>query len=192
MAPRCLTSKGRARNDLAAECDRRSGWRRLFRLGLAFGRFREYEWEKKRRLKDSIISGLRVDRGKSEDIPDPPAPQGFNYTEEDTDVPFKPAVPTRSKTDKPRNPVRLMAKANVREVNWARDIPAGMNVPAYVKDKLDAASILHNDVRRQLDVARRERGKGAPTVEVKIPNDLQAGIPMSDAGVRQVAGPSEE
>ncbi len=96
--------------------------------------------------------------------------------------------------NRPNRAVRLPAQPNIREVNWERD--AAGNVPAAVKDRLLAVSMEHTDIRRQLDVLRKTRGQ-RDVGALKVPAALQAGIPMSDSGVKaraqiQDVAPAEE
>src|SRR5258708_4512496 len=79
--------------------------------------------------------------------------------------------------------VKKVADAHVIKVDWKRDVP--INLPQSTRDQLDAASMLHTDVRKQLDILRKTRGT-RDVGTLKVPVELSAGIPMSDAGVRKI------
>ena len=87
------------------------------------------------------------------------------------------------KAPKQKNRVQVMPNAGVREVNYIRDIPGDVGVPQHVRDQLTAQSMLHTDVRKQLDVLRKTRGQR--TLEpLKVPVHLSTGIPMSADDVK--------
>jgi len=79
-----------------------------------------------------------------------------------------------------------MPRANERVVNYRRDIPGSINVPEYVKEQLDALSIVHTQQRTELDALRKTRGQRQVT-PLRVPGHLQDGIPMSDQGVERLA-----
>ena len=97
---------------------------------------------------------------------------------------FRKAIPPpQPKVPKPTKPVQFAAKANIRDVNWERDAPAGVNVPAGVKDRLAALSIEHSSQRKELDILRKTRGQ-RDVGSLKVPAHLQAGIPMAADDVK--------
>lgn len=77
----------------------------------------------------------------------------------------------------------MLAKAKETKVDWKRDVN-DLNLPAHVKDHLDAVSIEHTQVRQTLDVLRKTRGQRV-VGNVKVPASLQQGMTLDGAGVQR-------
>jgi len=99
------------------------------------------------------------------------------------------------KKPKGKQGIRFAPNPGVTKVNWRRDVPGDVQVPAAVLDGLDALSIVHTQQRQELKALRETRGT-RKLEPVKVPAHLSQGMPLSDSGVRKLAdipaGTSEE
>lgn len=77
---------------------------------------------------------------------------------------------------KEKAPFRRLAGPREKKVAWNRDA-TDVNLPQHVIDRLQAISIEHSQVRQELDILRKTRGKRTVGT-VKVPAHLSAGVPL--------------